>query len=325
MSSFNVLVTGGTGFIGRRLVQVLAAKGWQVRVSVRQASSHDFPVGVEPVSVGEINGSTAWQVALNGIHSVIHLAGRAHVLNDDPKSAPAKFNQINTEGTANLADQCEQFGVKHFIFLSSLHAMGTTRTECLTELSVCQPDSAYGQSKLRAELAIAELTQRSQMQHTIIRPPLVYGPENLGNMERLLKLIDRGLPLPLGSVQNQRSFIYIENLVDAITACLEHPNALNQTFLVSDGTLSTPDLIRMLGTGLGKSPRLFTCPPSFLRLIGQLTGRSGIIDRLLGSLAINDQKFRNLLGWQPPYTVAQGLQATADWYTKNQHVLISKS
>ncbi len=319
MPNFNLLVTGGTGFIGRRLVKALVTEGWNVRVSLRQKLFKDYPEGVEPVAVGEINGSTDWQAALQGIHSVIHLAGRAHVLNDDPKTAPAKFDQINTEGTANLADQCDRFGIKHFIFLSSLHAMGTTRSECLTELSDCQPDTAYGQSKLRAERAIAQLTQRSQMQHTIIRPPLVYGPENLGNMERLLKLIDRGLPLPLGSVGNQRSFIYIENLVNAIMACLEHPQALGQTFLVSDGrTLSTPDLIRTLGAGLGKSPRLFPCPPSFLRLLGQLTGRSGMIDRLVGSLAIDDQKFRNSLGWQPLYTVTQGLQATAAWYIKTQ-------
>ncbi|MBW4549818.1 MAG: NAD-dependent epimerase/dehydratase family protein [Aphanocapsa sp. GSE-SYN-MK-11-07L] len=322
MSSAQILVTGATGFIGRYLLKGLVVRGLPLRIALRQTVADHLPLGVETAIVGEINGLTNWQSALSGIQSVVHLAGRAHVLNDDPKTAAAKFTQTNVEGTANLVRQCLESEVQRFIFLSSIGAMGTTCKQRLTELSVCQPDTRYGWSKLQAERAIAELTQPSQMQHTIIRPPLVYGPKNPGNMERLLKLIDRGLPLPFGSVRNQRSFIYVENLVDAIIACLDHPNALGQTFLVSDSSaLSTPELIRILATGLGKSPVLFPCPPSFLRLLGQLTGRSGMIDRLLGSLAINDQKFRNLLGWQPPYPVTQGLQATADWYRQTQQTL----
>jgi nucleoside-diphosphate-sugar epimerase len=319
MPTFNLLVTGGTGFIGRQLIKALVAQQWSVRIALRQTIREDLPMEIDQVVVGEISGSTNWQTALDGIHTVIHLAGRAHVLKDDPNTAAAKFHQINVEGTANLARQCDQFGVKQFIFVSSIGAMGTTCDQRLTELSSCQPDTAYGQSKLLAETAIAELTQRSQMQHTIIRPPLVYGPKNPGNMERLLKLIDRGLPLPLGSVRNQRSFIYVENLVDAIITCLDHPGALGQTFLVSDSeALSTPDLIRILATALGKSPHLFACPPALLRLIGRLSGRSDMINRLIGSLAIDNRKIRNSLGWQPPSTATQGLQATADWYIKNQ-------
>jgi nucleoside-diphosphate-sugar epimerase len=314
-----ILITGASGFIGSRLTQALVARGQSVRIALRQNGFDHLSSEVDRVAVGEVNGSTDWQIALNGINSVIHLAGRAHVLKDDPKTATAKFNQTNVDGTVNLARQCQASGVKHLIFLSSIGVMGTTRSDCLTELSECQPDTAYGRSKLLAERAIVELTQRSQMQHTIIRPPLVYGPKNPGNMERLLKLINRGLPLPLGSVRNQRSFIYVENLVDAIMVCLNHPGALGQTFLVSDsGALSTPDLIRILGTALGKRPHFFPCPPSFLRLIGRLSGRSDMIDRLMGSLAIDSQKFRDMLNWQPPFTTAQGLRATADWYLKTR-------
>jgi nucleoside-diphosphate-sugar epimerase len=153
------------------------------------------------------------------------------------------------------------------------------------------------------------------MTWTILRPTLVYGAGNPGNMERLMKLIKTGFPLPLGSINNRKSFLYVGNLVDAIITCLDHPNAKNQTFIVSDGeALSTTDLIRRLGKALGKSPLLLPIPAELLRLTTKLLGKADIGDRLLGSLQVDSSKIRQMLDWTPPYTVDQGLQATADWF-----------
>jgi nucleoside-diphosphate-sugar epimerase len=205
--------------------------------------------------------------------------------------------------------------VKHFIFISSIGAMGTLSEQILTEKSPCHPDSPYGRSKLQAEQALIELCQNSPMTWTILRPTLVYGIGNPGNMERLMKLVKTGFPLPLGSIKNRKSFVYVGNLVDAIITCINHPNAKNQTFIVSDGDdLSTTDLIRRLGKALRKSPLLLPVPAELLRLTTKLLGKADIGDRLLGSLQVDSSKIRQMLDWTPPYTVDQGLQATADWF-----------
>jgi nucleoside-diphosphate-sugar epimerase len=226
-----------------------------------------------------------------------------------------EFYRTNSEGTIRLVQQAIVANVKHFIFISSIGAMTTLSNEIINEKSPCTPDTPYGISKLLAEEALINLASNSKMNWTILRPTLVYGPGNPGNMQRLFKLVDRGLPLPLGSVKNQRSLIYVGNLVDIIINCLENPRAVNESFIVSDGeNISTPKLIRSISKAIQRPSRLLPVPVSWLRFIGKITGRSSSIDRLLGSLAVDNFKICHRLNWTPPYTLDQGLQATADWY-----------
>jgi len=296
----------------------------QVKAAIRrERDSLKTASFVAPVTVGEIDRNTTWQKALNGIDQVIHLAAHAHILYEDKPNAEAEFFKVNTEGTANLVKQSIQAGVKNFIFISSIGAMATLSNHPLTETSPCQPDTPYGRSKLQAEQALIKLASQSNMTWTILRPTLVYGSGNPGNMERLIKLINRGLPLPFGSVNNGRSLLYVGNLVDAIATCLTHPNAKNQTFLVSDGQdLSTPELIRKIAYHLERPCHLLPVPPSLLKMAGhlgdtieQFTQRPlplnrSTIDRLLGSLVVDSSHIRNTLNWEPPYTVDEGLSKT---------------
>ena len=311
----NILVTGGTGFIGSHLLPVLSKQNLQVTLGVRNNSSNELNIPYKIVKVSEIDENTDWTKALKEVGTVIHLAARAHQLNDQAINPEAEFLRTNCEGTKTLVKAAIASGVKHFIFISSIGAMTTLSEHTLTEESPCHPDSPYGRSKLQAEQGLIELCQNSPMTWTILRPTLVYGAGNPGNMERLMKLIKTGFPLPLGSINNRKSFLYVGNLVDAIITCLDHPNAKNQTFIVSDGeALSTTDLIRRLGKALGKSPLLLPIPAELLRLTTKLLGKADIGDRLLGSLQVDSNKIRQMLDWTPPYTVDQGLQATADWF-----------
>lgn len=319
----NVLVTGETGFIASHLLPVLHKKNWNITTTVRK----DFPdsplVPLKRVTIGEIDGSTDWKAALENIDAVIHLAGRAHILNEKVADPEAEFLKVNTQGTANLASQAVAAGVKHFIFISSIGAMATLSQKTLSETSLPQPDSPYGKSKLKAEQALIEIAKSSPMSWTILRPPLVYGRGNPGNMANLVKLVKIGLPLPLGSVQNRRSFVYVENFVDAITVILTHPNAKNQTFLISDGKdLSTVELIQKIAYHLKQPVPIFPVPTQLLTIGGSLGDKLGllvkrslplnstVVERLLGSLTVDSQYIRKTLSWEPPYTVDRGLVLT---------------
>ncbi len=318
----NILITGSTGFIGKQLIYRLSKKEYLIKAAVRSQSQKHI-AKVAHITVGNIDGNTHWHEALQNIDIVIHLAARAHILNDNSPNPEAEFFAVNTEGTANLVKQSIQAGVKHFIFISSIGAMASLSNQPLQENSPCQPDTPYGRSKLAAEQALITLASQSEMTWTILRPTLVYGPGNPGNMERLIKLVKKGLPLPFGLVNNRRSLVYVGNLVDAIITCLSHPNAKNQTFLISDGQdLSTPDLIRKIAYYLDCPCNLLPVPPSLLKVAGnlgdmgeKLLGRSlplntPTIDRLLGSLVVDSSKIRNTLNWLPPYTIDEGLQQT---------------
>lgn len=311
-----ILITGATGFIGHHLLPVLYNQNLQVILATRQNPiinelSHNYKI----INVGEINETTNWLDTLKEIDTVVHLAARAHQLNDQAADPEAEFQRINCEGTKNLVKQSIAAGVKHFIFISSIGAMATLSDQILNEETICNPDTPYGRSKLQAEEGLIELCKGSQMTWTILRPTLVYGAGNPGNMGRLLKLVNKGLLLPFGAFKNQRSLLYVGNLVDAIITCIDYPNAKNQIFVLSDGEdLSTPDLIKKIAKSLGKPANLLPIPPSLLRLVGQITGKSDTVDRLLGSLQVDSSKIRQTLDWKPPYTVDQGLQATADWF-----------
>lgn len=310
-----ILVTGATGFVGGHLLPPLLEQPDNVRAALRTLPTSQMATGVDLCQVGDINASTNWQDALQDVDIVIHLASRAHILKETVADPMAAFNQVNVEGTRQLVQQSIEAGVKHFIFISSVGAMTTLSDDCLTEESACVPDSPYGRSKWQAEQDLMALAQTTAMKWTILRPTLVYGPHNPGNMERLIKLVDRGLPLPFGLIKNRRSLVYVGNLVDAILTILENPKAFNQTFLISDGiTLSTAELIRAIANALHGPARLLPIPPLLLKVLGQVTGKSDSVDRLLGSLAVDSAKICQTLDWTPPYSMQQGLEKTADWY-----------
>lgn len=309
----SILITGATGFIGSHLLPALEQKNYQMTITLRTSSltlSHHQQIEIE-----NIDNQTNWQNALENIDVVIHLAARAHILKDIVKDPEAEFEKTNTQGTINLVKQSIQAGVKHLIFLSSIGAVTTLSDSIIDESSPCNPDTPYGKSKLKAETGIEKLCENSTMTYTILRPTLVYGANNPGNMERLLKLTTKGLPLPFGAINNSRSLVYVGNLVDAIITCIDHPKAKNQTFIVSDGEdLSTPELIYRIGKAMGKSPLLIPFPPSLLKLGTKIIGKGDVGDRLLGSLQVDSSKIRQMLNWTPPYSVDEGLKITADWF-----------
>jgi nucleoside-diphosphate-sugar epimerase len=318
-----ILVTGATGFIGRHLLPVLHQQGWQTTAAVRDDFRQPLSIPIKAIQVGEIDDMTDWQEALLGIDTVIHLAGRSHILHETISNPEAAFIKVNTKGTINLVKQSLKAGVNHFIFVSSIHAMAAESDDILNENSPCHPDSPYGGSKLQAEQALINLAKDSNMTWTILRPTLVYGPGNRANMERLMKLIKRGLPLPFGAIKNRRSFVFVGNLVAAIITCLDHPNAANKIFLISDNqAVSTPQLIRLIAQQIQQPCRLLPVPTTLLRFLGYLgdrvesiTGKnlpfnSYNIDRLLGSLAVDSSYIQKTLNWQPPFTLEQGLAQT---------------
>lgn len=310
-----IVVTGATGFIGCHLLPALDNQNLQLVLAVRHHLSKELNSDYKVVNVGEIDEKTDWLDTLKEVDTIIHLAARAHQLNDQAVDPEAEFLRVNYEGTKNLSKQAIASGVKHFIFISSIGAMATLSDTIISEASPCQPDTPYGRSKLNAENALIELCRNTQMNWTILRPTLVYGPNNPGNMKRLFALVTKKLPLPFGSMLNSRSLLYVGNLVDAIIRCIEDNRAKNQTFIVSDGEdFSTSELIFRMGNAMGEKTLLLPFPPSLLRLAAKMIKKEEVADRLLGSLQVDSNKIRQMLDWKPPYTVDHGLQATADWF-----------
>ncbi len=309
-----VLVTGATGFVGRALCQDLPRRGWQVRAAVRQ--DDNLPAGCELQLVGEIGPDTDWGEALDGIDAVAHLAARTHVMSETAKDSIAAFRRTNVEGTLQLARAAARAGVGRFVFLSSMKVLGDASPDGpLTDASSPNPEDPYGISKCEAEAGLREIANQLQLEVVILRPPLVYGPGVKGNFLSLLRLIERSVPLPLGGVRNQRSLLYLGNLVDAIDLCLSHDGAAGRTFLIRDGEdLSTAELVRRLAAALGRRAPLFPLPEGVLRLAAGCIGRRAAAQRLLGSLVVDDGDIRRQLGWSPPFTVEQGLAETAAWF-----------
>ncbi|MEO8332686.1 MAG: SDR family oxidoreductase [Gallionella sp.] len=309
------LVTGANGFVGRYLCEAMLRKGWQVRGAVR--SSAQLPEGAEVVPVGDIDGDTDWLNALHGVDVVIHLAARVHVMKDAAADPLAEFLKVNLHGTVNLAQQAARAGVKRFVYVSSIKVNGeeTHGQRSYTEQDTPAPQDPYGISKWQAEQALQRIARDTGLEVVIVRPPLVYGPGVKGNFISLLAAIDKGVPLPLAGANNARSLVYVGNLVDALIACATHPAAAGQTYLVRDGEdVSTALLVRKIADALGRNSRSFYFPPALLRAAAAMLGRSAQIARLFGSLRVSDAKLRSELGWVPPYTLEQGLRATAEWY-----------
>lgn len=306
-----ILVTGANGFVGQALCAESIRRGLHIRGAMR--STCELSAGTESVIVGAIDGTTDWADALRGVDVVIHLAARVHVMKDATTDPLSEFLKVNLHATVNLAQQAVRAGVKRFVYVSSVKVNGeqTREMKPFVESDNPDPQDPYAISKWRAEQGLHRVAQETGLEVVIVRPPLVYGPGVKGNFAQMLKVLNSGIPLPLSAVNNLRSLIYVENLVDAILACAEQPGAAGKTYLVSDGEdISTPDLLRRLGRAIGHPARLFPLPIWVLRLGGMLLGRSKQVERLVGSLRVDSGRIRRELGWQPPYTLEQGLHAT---------------
>lgn len=303
-----VLVTGASGFIGTEVVKNLKLQNFEVRTVNRRT----FKSGADSnYVIDDLGLDTYWRDALKGCDVIIHLAARVHVMNDSAVDRLAEFRKVNVAGTVKLAMQAAKAGAKRFVYVSSVKVNGEQTTLPYTELDDPNPQDPYGVSKWEAEQALHEISATTGLEVVIVRPPLVYGAGVKGNFAQMIKVLAKRIPLPFASVQNLRSLIYVENLVDALILCATHPNGAGNTYLVSDGEdVSTSDLLCKLAEAMEQSARLFSCPPALLKLAGRLIGRPDQIDRLLSSLQVNSSKIRRELGWQPPFTLQEGLRKT---------------
>ena len=297
----NICLTGGTGFLGSRLVsQLSVCSSDSVELLVRRTV---------PDSIINFQVKPDFSFDLSNQNVVIHAAARAHVLKDDTLDSVAEFRRVNVEGTVQLARQAVRSGVDRFIFVSSIGVNGNQSLAPFTALDSCAPIEPYAQSKWEAEQALWEIHRETGLEITIIRPPLVYGPGAPGNFGKLLKWAKSGVPLPLGSVNNSRSLVAVDNLVDLIITCIDHPAAANQTFLVCDGQdLSTTELLRGLGQACGRPARLIPLPATWLRFGASLLGKREVANRLLGNLQVDITHTCQTLDWTPPISVDEGLR-----------------
>lgn len=305
----DILVTGSTGFVGRAVVNALIVKkDIAVRAALRRLPS-DIDINQDVVYVGDLDGETDWALALDKVRVVIHVAARVHIRKDEVPDLLAEYQKVNVDGTLNLARQAAAMNVHRFIFISTIHVNGTTTNRPFTEHDNLNPGEPYAQSKWEAEQGLWKLQQDTGMEIVILRPPLVYGQNAHGNFESLVRWVEIGLPLPLGAVHNKRSLVALDNLVDLIVTCIDHPGAANQTFLVSDGEdLSTTELLRGVAIAMGKPSRLLPIPVRLLQLGAIVLGKGAMAKRLLGSLQVDNNYVRKRLNWQPPLTVKQGLR-----------------
>ena len=300
-----VLVTGSNGFVGRFLCDRLES---DINCVIRGVRRRRFP---HEFAVGDIGPRTEWLELLACCDAVVHLAARVHVMHDVEPDPVAAFRAINVDGTLNLARQAAVAGVKRFVFVSSIKVNGesTQSGRAFTEADAPDPQDPYGLSKHEAEQGLRQLVAETGMEVVIIRPPLVYGPGVKANFAALMRAVQRGWPLPLGAVHNQRSLVALDNLVDFIVTCITHPQAVNQTFLVSDGhDLSTTELVRGMARAVGVPARLLPVPVWALRAGSALLGRGEAVQRLCGNLQVDISKARSLLGWCPPVSVEEGLR-----------------
>lgn len=301
-----VLVTGGTGFVGRAVVKAVADHGDEVRLALRSVAADN---SVESVLVGEIHDRTDWAQALRGIDVVVHLAARVHVMRATPDGA-VQFHRTNTEGTLRLADACVACGVRRLVFVSTIKVNGEgTLGRAFSADDEPATSDPYGISKRDAERG---LFARRDLEIVVVRPPLVYGPGVKGNLARLCRLAAAGVPVPFGRVHNRRDLVGVDNLAHLLATCVRHPAAAGNVFLAADGApLSTPELFALIARAMDRPLRLLPVPVSALRLLGRLAGRSDEVERLVGSLEIDISKTRSMLAWRPPVPIEDGIRAMA--------------
>ncbi|MFL5382948.1 MAG: NAD-dependent epimerase/dehydratase family protein [Longimicrobiaceae bacterium] len=319
-----VLVTGASGFLGRPVTRALLERGARVRGLARPGSAPLEP-GVEPAPVEGLHDRAGLARAVEGAHAVVHLAARVHLMRDTAADPPAEFRRVNVEGTRAVLEEAIRAGARRFVHASSVKALGEGGGAVLTDDTRPAPADPYGVSKLEAERVVRELADAAGVHAAILRFPLVYGPGVGANFLKLIQTVDKGVPLPFGRVRNRRSAVYVGNAAAAVVAALESPAAARETFLVSDGDdVSTPELVRRIARALGRTARLIPIPPALFALggkVGDLLSRavpfpltSAAVHRLLGSLAVDSSRFGRLTGFAPPFTMDEGLAATAAWY-----------
>jgi nucleoside-diphosphate-sugar epimerase len=305
-----ILVTGAGGFVGRSLIPELKNKGYSVVGTVRKGSCE-----ADRCLIKSLGPETFWEDALEGVSTVIHLAAHVHRLDENPLDTLTTYRTINTDGTIHLAKQAIKSGVRRFIFISTIKVLGQERSAPYTDIDPPDPMDAYAISKWEAEKRLAEISKKSEMDYVILRPTLVYGPGVKANFFNLLRFVEKGIPLPFLNIKNNRSLLFSGNLISAIITCIEHPRAADQTFLISDEPhLSTSNLIRMIAESMGRPYRLFPFPGAILRLAAKITDKEQIYRRLCGSLYINSDRINERLGWQRPYSAAQGIYMTTNWF-----------
>ena len=309
-----ILVTGPDGFVGSCLCAALIRRAHVVRGA--QWQSAPLAQGCESATVGDINQETNWQVALEGIDTVVHLAARVHVMKDTSDDPLFAFREVNVEGTRRLAKKAAAAGVQHFIFISSIKVNGESTSEKpFSEEDIPKPEDPYAVSKWEAEQLLRDIEATTGMAVTILRPPLVYGPGVKANFAKLIQFVEKGIPLPFGSIDNKRSLLGLGNFADVICHCVENKAAKGETFFVSDGCdVSTADLVRRISMAWHRKPRVFSLNPGLLRLLGLVTEKQAMIKRLTESLVIDSSKVRRVLNWKPPFSIDDELDRTAEWY-----------
>jgi nucleoside-diphosphate-sugar epimerase len=318
-----VLITGATGFVGSTLVPGLLERHYRIHATYHGQRAEPW-YGAHPhlswMEYDLYRETNDYVALLNGIDTVIHLAARVHapVKGDEDIDSYIKLNRMATH---RLATEAAERGVRRFVFLSTIK-VNCEKTAGLdhglfqrfTENDPPRLVGPYAISKYEAEQSLIELCRRTGMEYVILRPPLIYGPRVKSNFLRLLNSVSRGMPLPLGSLNNRRSLIYVENLSHAIYLCIESKAAADQVYLISDYDMSVPDLIREMARCLGRPPRLFPVPITLLKLAGTLPRCRDIIDRLTESLLIDNTKITHQLGWTPPVELHEGIMRTVAWY-----------
>ena len=318
----NLLITGATGFVGSRLVEVALGKQYKVSAVRRSESSQIVDTDQKlHWCTGNLSPEFDWSKNLVGIDCIIHCAARVHQMKESEMNVQAAYDEINFYGTLNLAKQAVEAGVKRFIFLSSIKVNGE-ETEVgkpfLPKLST-PPIDPYGLSKYKAEIALEELAHKTGLEVVIIRPPLVYGPGVKANFQSMMKWVSRSVPLPLGAIHNQRSLVYLDNLVDLIMVCINSPHAVNQTFLVSDGyDVSTTQLLNQIKRSSQSHSLFVPIPMSWFNLVASLVGKPQIAQRLCGSLQVDISHTQKQLNWQPPVSWEQGISETVSAYLKSK-------
>ena len=318
--SRNTLVTGAAGFVGQAVCSDLSARGYRVLGAVRRQAKAQPTSHVQYKILGNIQESTDWSAALVGIDSVIHLAARVHLMSDSAQNPLAEYRSSYVAMTMNLARQSAKAGIKRFVFISSAKVNGenTPFGQPFRADDVPHPVDPYGVSKLEAEKLLLQLAQKTNMEVVIIRPVLVYGPGVKANFLRMMSWLQKGVPLPLKALDNQRSLVAIDNLVDLIATCLHHPAAANQVFLASDGEdISISSLLQRTGVALGKSAWLIPVPVMVLRAGARLAGQDAVMQRLCDSLQVDISKTRRVLGWTPPVKMDDALEKTAQHFRRS--------